>query len=243
MVVSGDYKVAPDGLSEPFEPISCHHFITKSTFSLPIYNFPGQAAVFNDINAWWQQNKAEGRNSILFAYALGKAQRVIKGLDDSIGKIFCHGAVDNINNIYAENGGQLPPTTRIESSTNKTDLQGAMIIAPPSASNSAWLRRLEPYKTGVCSGWMQLRGTRRRRGEDRGFVLSDHADWDQLNRAVKETGAENIYVTHGYKAHFARWLHEAYHLNAKEVDTLYTGEQADDGIGGQSKEQADENLQ
>jgi len=229
-VISGDYKIQDDGISQAFEPVKCHHFITESTFGLPIYNFPVHQAVHDDINAWWRQNQSEGKNSILFAYALGKAQRIINKLNASIGKIFTHGAVDNVNKIYLENGGVLPLTQRIDATVDKKDIQGAMIIAPPSASNSPWLRRFEPYKLGVCSGWMQLRGTRRRQGADRGFVLSDHADWAQLNTAIKETGAENIYVTHGYKSHFARWLQDAYHLNAGEVETLYTGEQADDTL-------------
>ncbi|MBS1587437.1 MAG: ligase-associated DNA damage response exonuclease [Bacteroidetes bacterium] len=243
-VVSGDYKIADDGISQAFEPVPCQHFITESTFGLPIYNFPAHQSVHDDINNWWRQNQAEGKNSVLFAYALGKAQRVISHLDPSIGKIFTHGAVDNVNKLYIENDGYLPATQRIDATVDKKDIQGAMIIAPPSASNSPWLRRFEPYKLGVCSGWMQLRGTRRRQGADRGFVLSDHADWGQLNVAVKETGASHIYVTHGYKSHFARWLTDAYHLNAREVETLYTGEQADDTLDlEQADNKSDESIQ
>jgi putative mRNA 3-end processing factor len=165
---------------------------------------------------------------VIFAYALGKAQRVLQQLDDGIGSIYTHGAVDNVNKLYEATIGALVPTQRIEASTDRTAIRGAMIIAPPSAADSPWLRKLKPYKLGVCSGWMQLRGARRRRGADRGFILSDHADWDQLNSAIKATGAENIYVTHGYKSVYARWLREEYGLNATEVETLYTGEQADD---------------
>ncbi len=229
-VVSGDYKLQQDGISTPFEPVKCHSFITESTFGLPVYQFPDVDEVHADINTWWQKNKAEDKNSVLFAYALGKAQRVIQHLDSSIGQIYTHGAIDNINKIYESTVGVLPGTKRIDQSVNRKEIKGAMIIAPPSAMDTPWLRTLQPYRSGICSGWMQLRGTRRRRGTDRGFILSDHADWPQLNTAVQETGAQNVYVTHGYKSIYSRWLQTNYGLNATEVETLYTGEALDDNL-------------
>ena len=227
-VVSGDYKLQHDGISQPFEPVRCHNFITESTFGLPVYKFPSAENIHNDINDWWRKNRDEGKNSVILAYALGKAQRVLKHLDTSVGPIYLHGAVDNINKLYTDNIGALPDAIRIDSSVNRKDIKGAMIIAPPSADGTPWIRSLNPYKLGICSGWMQLRGTRRRRNADRGFVMSDHADWDQLNTAVKETGAQNVYVTHGYKSIYAKWLSTEYGLNATEVDTLYTGEALED---------------
>jgi putative mRNA 3-end processing factor len=227
-VVSGDYKLQHDSVSTPYELVKCNHFITESTFGLPIYNFPGAKEVHDDINTWWKQNRGEGKNSVLLTYALGKAQRVLQHLDQNIAPIYTHGAVDNVNKIYESTIGALTPWRRLDSSVDRKSILGAMIIAPPSAAGTTWLRKLQPYKLGICSGWMQLRGVRRRRGADRGFVISDHCDWGQLNTAVRETGAENIYVTHGYKSAYARWLQTSYGLNAKEVDTLYTGEQLDD---------------
>lgn len=223
-VVSGDYKLQPDGISVPFEPIKCNSFITESTFGLPIYNFPETQEVHDDINTWWKTNREEGKNSVLLAYSLGKAQRVMVHLDPSIGNIYTHGAVHNINEIYEAHIGSLPDAQRIDSSVNRKEIKGAMIIAPPSAISTPWMQSFSPYKWGICSGWMQLRGTRRRRGADRGFIMSDHADWDQLNTAVLATGAENIYVTHGYKSIYAKWLNSNYGLNATEVETLYTSE-------------------
>ncbi|MBL7717771.1 MAG: ligase-associated DNA damage response exonuclease [Flavipsychrobacter sp.] len=242
-VVSGDYKLQHDGITQPFEPVRCHHFITESTFGLPVYQFPAAQEVYDDINQWWRANQAEGKNSVLLTYALGKAQRVIRHLDPSIGAIYTHGAVDNLNQVYRANGGHLPETIRIEAATDRKEINGAMIIAPPSAAGTPWLRKLQPYRVGICSGWMQLRGTRRRRGADRGFVLSDHADWEQLNTAICETGAENVYVTHGYKASYARWLREHYSLNAVEVETLYTGEQAEDTADAEQTTGSDESIQ
>ncbi|GAA4455596.1 ligase-associated DNA damage response exonuclease [Rurimicrobium arvi] len=223
-VVSGDYKLSPDGCSEPFESVKCHSFITECTFGLPIYRFPEAQLVHENINEWWEQNRLNGKNSLLLTYSLGKAQRVIRQLNPDIGPIYTHGAVDNINQLYLSLDGKLPPTTRITPDLSRKDIRGAMIVAPPSVAGSSWMRSLQPLEWGICSGWMQLRGARRRRGSDRGFVLSDHADWDQLNEAVKASGAENIYATHGYKSAFSRWLNEAYGLNAVELETEFTGE-------------------
>jgi putative mRNA 3-end processing factor len=222
-VVSGDYKLQHDGISVPYEPLRCHHFITESTFGLPIYYFPSPEEIKEDINKWWKLNKTNGKNSVIIGYALGKAQRIIKQLDPAIGNIFTHGAVANLNDVLSVFDLGLPATQRASSVTKK-ELNGDMIVAPPSAIGTPWLKRFEPYSLGICSGWMQLRGARRRRGADRGFVLSDHADWNQLNKAVTDTGAENVYVTHGYKSVFAKWLRDEYKLNAVEVDTLYEGE-------------------
>lgn len=227
-VVSGDYKLQQDGITTPFESVRCHSFITESTFGLPVYNFPDPDEVYADINAWWRANRDEGKNSVILAYALGKAQRVHSHLDATIGDIYLHGAVDNVNAIYQQHVRPLPAARRIDASVNRKDIRGAMIIAPPSAADTPWLRSLQPYKLGICSGWMQLRGTRRRRNADKGFVLSDHADWTQLNTAVTETGAEQVYVTHGYKSIYARWLTDNYHVKATEVETLYTGEALDE---------------
>ncbi len=226
-VVSGDYKLQSDGVSVPFEPIRCHHFITESTFGLPIYKFPEPHIVYDEINAWWQNNAAAGVNSLIIGYALGKAQRILQHLDENNGPVYTHGAVDNIHQLLIRNGIPLKEARRITPDMQKKDIQGAMIIAPPSAIGTSWTNRFAPFSLGICSGWMQLRGARRRRSADRGFILSDHGDWNQLNEAIKATGAGHVYVTHGYKQVYAKWLREAYGLNAFEVDTLYEGEQED----------------
>lgn len=223
-VVSGDYKLQAYPYARSFEPVSCHHFITESTFGLPVYRWPDQDEVFRDIREWWTQNREQGRVSVLGAYSLGKAQRIIAGLADSGWPIFTHGAVENSNEVLREQGLDIPLTTRVSDDVKRGDLAGSLVICPPSAIGSAWMRKLGKVSTGFCSGWMLLRGTRRRRAADRGFVLSDHADWPGLNEAVIATGAENIYVTHGYKDVFARWLREEHGLNASVVDTLYEGE-------------------
>lgn len=222
-VFSGDYKLQPDGISEPFESVKCHTFITESTFGLPVYKWKPQQEVFEDINAWWRKNQSEGKVSVLAGYALGKSQRLLKNIDWSIGKIFVHGAIASITDIFRRQELDLPPTVYVTGEMKKKDFEGALVVCPPSAIDSPWLRRFEPYSLGIASGWMGLRGARRRRGADRGFILSDHADWLELNQAVTATGAEKIFVTHGYAELFSRWL-TAKGLDASEVKTQYEGE-------------------
>jgi putative mRNA 3-end processing factor len=222
-VVSGDYKTENDGISGAFEPVKCHTFITESTFGLPIYNWVDQKEVFQEINQWWQSNKANGITSILTGYTLGKAQRLLSGLDPDMGTIYTHGTVDNMTELIRDLKVTLPPTTRITGAVSKKDLEGAMVLAPPSATGSPWMKRFKLYAIGAASGWMQLRGPRRRSSVDRGFVLSDHADWEGLNQTIKDTGAENIFVTHGYTEIFKKWLQEQ-GFNASIVKTQYEGE-------------------
>lgn len=226
-VVSGDYKLQSDSLCESFEPVACQHFITESTFGIPVYRWPEAQVVFEEINRWWADNREAGKVSLIGAYSLGKAQRVLAGVDLSIGPIYAHGAIQNMNEVLRAEGLNFADTQQLRSENSKKDLSGALVLAPPSAIGSAWSRKLGSQSTGFCSGWMAIRGARRRRSGDRGFILSDHADWPALNEAVLATGAENIYVTHGYKDLFARWLSEQHGLNAKPVDTLFEGESLD----------------
>jgi putative mRNA 3-end processing factor len=222
-VFSGDYKLQPDGISEVFEPVRCHTFITESTFGLPIYAWKDQTDVFNEVNAWWRKNQTEGRVSVIAGYTLGKSQRILQNIDPSIGNIFVHGAVDAINQVIRRQGIPLNATKRVTKETTKKDYEGALVICPPSAVGSPWIRRFDPFSLAIASGWMMLRGTRRRRGADRGFVISDHADWRDLNTAIKATGAERVFVTHGYTEIFSRWLVDN-GIESQPVQTRFEGE-------------------
>jgi putative mRNA 3-end processing factor len=206
-VVSGDYKLAPDPTCAPFEPVRCDTFITESTFGLPIYRWPAAEAVYRDINAWWAANAAAGRPSLLFCYAFGKAQRILAGVDPTIGPVLVHGAVVPLNDAYAASGVRLPAVRRVSRRR-----QGRLPArADPGAAVRAGFAMdaaLPGFSDAFASGWMQLRGTRRRRALDRGFVLSDHADWPALSQAIAATGARRIIVTHGYTAPMVRWLAE-----------------------------------
>ena len=219
-VVSGDYKVVADGLSEPFEPVRCHSFITESTFGLPVFRWPTQADVAAQLNQWWRESVAEGVTPVLGAYSLGKAQRLLAMLDPAIGPILTHGAVESTTEVLRRQGYALPDTVHVTPETKGTDHPGALVLAPPSALGSTWARRFGKVSGGFASGWMQLRGVRRRRAVDRGFVISDHADWTGLLWAIEQTGAENIYVTHGYTDVFTRYLNDS-GWNAAVVRTLY----------------------
>jgi len=222
-VVSGDYKTDPDPTCTPFEPIRCHTFVTESTFGLPIYRWPRQAEVFADINAWWRANAAAGKTSLLLGYALGKAQRLLAGLDPAVGPILTHGAVERMTSAYREAGIELPPTRYAGSAGNRANSTGAVVIAPPSADASPWARRFGDYSTGFASGWMLVRGARRQRSLDRGFALSDHVDWPSLLDAINATGAGEVWVTHGYTGPVVRWLNER-GIEAKAVATRFEGE-------------------
>ncbi len=219
-VVSGDYKTTADALSEPWAPVRCHAFITECTFGLPIFDWRNDAELSAEINGWWQTNCAEGRFSMLGAYSLGKAQRVMTMVDPSIGPILTHGAVENTNEVLRAQGIALPQTIRITPDLDLKAHVGALVVAPPGALAQPWARRFGQASQGIASGWMALRGVRRRRAADRGFVVSDHADWKGLNAAVKETGASRIFTTHGYTAAFRQWLEEEGY-DAQIVETEY----------------------
>ena len=219
-VASGDYKVAPDKTCAPFEPVKCDVFITESTFGLPIYRWCPDDEIFADINGWWGRNVVAGRASVLTCYSFGKAQRILSGVDPSIGPIIVHGAVEPLNRAYRAAGVELPETRMVIDIKDKADLKRALVICPPSAAASPWMRRFGDAQTAFASGWMQLRGARRRGGYDRGFVLSDHADWPGLMGAIAATGAQRVIVTHGSVPVMVRYLGEQ-GLQAEAFDTEY----------------------
>ena len=224
-VVSGDYKTDPDATCAPFELVRCHTFITESTFGLPIYRWPPQSQVFDEINTWWRANQAAGRASVMFGYALGKSQRILAGVDPSIGPIYAHGAVERFNVLYRRQGVTLAET-RYAGEAGRHEFAGALVLAPPGAGATPWMRKYGDASTAFASGWMRIRGMRRRQAMDRGFVLSDHVDWPALMQVVRETGAERVWITHGYNDAVARWLREQ-GLDARPIHTRFEGEQDD----------------
>ena len=231
-VASGDYFVAGavddpregNATCAPFEPVRCDCFITESTFGLPIYRWSPQRELFADIDRWWAANAEAGRPSLLMGYSFGKAQRILAGVDASIGPIVVHGAVEPLNRAYRAAGVALPETRLATEVTDKASFKRSLIVAPPSVQNSVWTRRFVGHSDAFASGWMQLRGARRRRSVDRGFVLSDHADWPGLQRAIGATGASRVIVTHGYESVMVRWLTEQ-GLEAGAFSTEYGDDQ------------------
>ena len=229
-VVSGDYKLEADGLSEPFEPVRCHSFISECTFGLPVFRWRPQSEVAAGINGWWAAAAAEGRTAMLGAYSLGKAQRLLALLDREIGPILTHGAVEATNAVLRADGLRLPETVPVTEGLDVKAHPGALVLAPPAALGSSWARRFGAVTTGLASGWMALRGVRRRRAMDRGFVISDHADWPGLLTAIRETGAETIYVTHGYTDIFARYLNSV-GTSAQVLETEFGAEDDEPATG------------
>lgn len=230
-VVSGDYKTEPDRTCTPFEPVKCHLFVTESTFGLPIYHWPPEETLVREIHEWWRGNQAAGRSSLLLGYALGKCQRALALLDPSVGPIFQHGAVVGLTNDYREQGVELPETKVVSDVPEKGyDWSQAIILAPPSAQATPWTRRFGDVSTAFLSGWMAIRGARRRRVVDRGFVMSDHVDWPALISAIGATEAERVWVTHGYTNVVVRYLQEQ-GLDAEVLAGHWETEQGDAEMG------------
>lgn len=241
-VFTGDYKTQDDGLSQPYEVVKCHTFITECTFGLPAFNWLPQEQVFEEVNNWWAENQAEGKTSVIFGYTLGKAQNIIKHLDTSLGKIYTHGAVENMTQVVRQIV-DLPPTELITRDTKKEDLLGNIVVAPPSAHGSIWLRKMAPFVTATASGWMAFRGARARRAIDKGFVLSDHCDWYGLLDSIKATGCEKVIATHGYSDIFSRYLREELGYDARTAKTQYEGESAEMGASHEGDETVEKELE
>lgn len=236
-VVSGDYKLEDDGVCIPFEPVRCHTFISECTFGMPVYKWRDPAEIHEDINNWWKRNSGEGRTTFIAGYSLGKAQRILQHLDPSVGKIFLHGVIANTHDALAQNGIELMPAERITVETPRDEIRKGIVLCPPSAAGSPWMRKFSPYSFGYCSGWMALRGAKRRLAADRGFILSDHADWPGLIKAIDATGCECVCLTHGYTASFSRYLREKGY-NAHEAHTFY-GEEEDEALPGETKKEVE----
>lgn len=222
--ISGDYKTENDGLSGAFEPVKCHTFVTESTFGLPIYNWKKQSDIYKSIQQWINKNQSSGKASVIIAYSLGKAQRVLQAIKEITTNIYAHGAVYNVHQALEAArilpNGTLPEIVRVVPEMPKETFRNAVIVAPPSAESSTWMRKFSPYSLGICSGWMQVRGNQRRKNADEGFVLSDHCDWKGLLSAVEATGAQKVFVTHGFQSVFTRYLNEA-GIESAEIKTEY----------------------
>tara|TARA_R110002051_G_scaffold1674_17_gene9519 strand:- start:3272 stop:3865 length:594 start_codon:yes stop_codon:yes gene_type:complete len=191
-----------------------------------------QVEVFENINNWWAENRAEGKTSILFGYSLGKAQRLLKYLNSDIGQIYTHGAIENMTEVLRPLV-DFPKTTLITKDTKKEQLLGHIVLAPPSVHGSTWIRKMVPYVTASASGWMTFRGARRKRAIDKGFVLSDHCDWTGLLSSIKETGAEKVICTHGYTDIFSKYLREQGY-DARTEATQYGEEEIEDALASKS---------
>ncbi|WGF89354.1 ligase-associated DNA damage response exonuclease [Marinivivus vitaminiproducens] len=221
-VVSGDYKIEPDPSCAAFEAVPCDVFVTEATFALPIYRWEPGERLMDDIFAWWDANTRAGRASVLLGYSLGKAQRVLAAVAERTDRpVYVHGAIEPLVEAYRAEGITLAPTVPVAETGRGHSFAAELVLAPPSAFASPWMRRFGDARTAFLSGWMRVRGNRRRRGYDHGFVMSDHADWPGLLATVNATGARRVYATHGYSDVLARYLREETGVDASSLQTLY----------------------
>lgn len=222
-VVSGDYKRTADASCEPFETVPCDTFISEATFGLPVYAWPPAAQTAQEILEWWE-SYPEGP-SLLFAYAFGKTQRILAELAPLTKRtIYLHGACHELTRIYRSSGIPLAETALVSEMPKGFSFNGELILAPPSAHRSAWMKRFKQPQTAFASGWMQIRGNRRRRGYERGFVMSDHADWRDLIETIEQTGAKKVLLTHGNTDALVRYLCEERQIDARTLTTQFEGE-------------------
>lgn len=227
-VVAGDYKRAPDPTCTPFEPIPCDMFITESTFGLPIYRWDPAGAIVGEMLEWWQGNARDGRTSVLFCYTIGKVQRILAELARVTDRrVFVHGMMLAMIDVYREAGIRMLPVESATDQPKGTKFAGELVLAPLSARGTPWMRRLGDHSDAFASGLMRVRGVRRQRAFDRGFVLSDHADWPALLQTIGETGSGRVLATHGYAEPLARHLQEQ-GLEAGIVRTAWEGEPTGD---------------
>lgn len=226
VVVSGDYKLQNDGLSTVFEPVKCHEFVTESTFGLPIYKWASTEKLNESMQNWVLQNQEIGKTSVFVGYSLGKAQRILNAVN-GIAPIYTHYSIAKLNQAYESAGIQLPNYETLDFRESVQHVNKGIVIVPPSLVDTAILKKIPNMVYAICSGWMQVRGARRWRSADAGFAVSDHADWDDLLKAVKETNAEKVYVTHGQTAVFAKYLNEN-GIEAVELHTAFGNEDDDE---------------
>lgn len=221
-VVTGDYKRHPDPTAHPFESVPCHILVSECTFGLPVYRWPSPDRVAGELLRWWEECREGGVTPVLFVYALGKAQRVLSMVGEA-GPVLAHGAIHRMTGVYRGAGVPLPPLRHATPEAIRQHRGEALVLAPPSAAGSPWLRRFAPASTGFASGWMRVRGIRRRRGGDRGFVLSDHVDWDGILETVDDSGAGRVLLTHGTTGPMTRFLRER-GLEAAALSTPFRGD-------------------
>ncbi len=222
-VISGDYKIQDDGLSTPFEPVKCDVFVTESTFGLPIYNWLSVPQQNEQLRQWVAQNQSNNKTSVFIGYSLGKAQRIMKALEE-VAPLYVHYSIGKLNKAYESTGIQLPDYEIIDLREDIKRINKGIVILPPSLLDSNVIGRIPNRANAICSGWMQVRGARRWRSADAGFAISDHADWNGLLDTIQATGAEKVYVTHGKTAVFARYLNEI-GIDAEEVKTAFGEEE------------------
>ncbi len=228
MVVSGDYKRRPDETCAPFEPTPCDVFISEATFGLPVFRHP------DDLGEVQRLLRSLGqfphRTHLVGAYALGKAQRLIRLLRRAGHErtIYVHGALDRLNRLYERWGVDLGPLEPVPAEPKANALPGEIVIAPPSAIADRWSRRFAEPLPAFASGWMSVRARARQRGVELPLIISDHADWDELTTTIAEVAREEVWITHGREEGLLRWA-ELKGLKARALALVGYEDEDEDG--------------
>ena len=217
-VASGDYKRESDPFAAPFEVVKCHTFISESTFGLPVYDWPDEHKAIDDINEWWRFNAQNGMPSVLSAYSLGKSQHILGSVDSSIGPLYVHPSVELMNEAMRSVGLAVPPTHILNANTTKEEVSKALIIAPNVGDGPDWMQDDFAFSRGRASGWFAVRRAARQQPHERGFVLSDHADWKGITKTIIETGCEQVLVNHGFSGQVARYAAEKFGIISGELE-------------------------
>jgi len=196
-VASGDYKRDPDPSCEPFEVVKCNTYVTEATFGTPKYQWDKSSKHGEDIHRWWINNSQARMNSLLFGYSLGKAQRILAELAPFAEKpVIIHDSISALTECYRAEGRKLATTIALADLAPDHKLDGELILAPPSLLRTEWLERLGTFQTAFASGWMQGGYGAHGRQYDHGFVMSDHADWNDIHQTIEQSGASRVFVQH-----------------------------------------------
>ncbi|MFL5814032.1 MAG: ligase-associated DNA damage response exonuclease [Bdellovibrionia bacterium] len=196
-VASGDYKRDSDPSCDPFEVVPCDTYVTEATFGTPKYQWDKNSKHGEDIHRWWMNNARANMNSLLFGYSLGKAQRILAELAPYADRpVIIHDTVKELTECYRAEGRKLAPTVSLSDLPPNYELRGELILAPPSLLRTEWLERLGLFQTAFASGWMHGGYGAHGQQYDHGFVMSDHADWNDIHRTIEESGAKRVFVQH-----------------------------------------------
>ena len=218
VVVSGDYKRRADPTCAPFVVTPCDIFITEATFGLPVFRHPDTGS---EIDRLLHRLHAEPERCVLVgAYALGKAQRIIRELRERghDAPIYIHGALERLCALYEELGVPLGEL-RAATGASKDELKGRIVLAPPGALNDRWSRRLPDPVTAMASGWMRIRQRARQRNVELPLIISDHADWDELTATIREVAPAEVWITHGREDALKHWC-MTHQIKARELNLV-----------------------
>ena len=216
-LITGDFKRQRDETCKEYEKVKTDFIISESTFGLPIFKWDEPQNTATDITKW--VNSSQEKTSILFCYSLGKAQRLLNEISKTNfkNKIYTHSTIHKMNNCYKKLGVEVIDTRKFDQKKNNEDLKGSLILLPPSLNKNSFIKNFKEIQTGFASGWMSIRARRKRSGYDKGFAISDHADWEAILNTIKESKAKNVFFHHGDSEALNRYLNADKSINVLKL--------------------------